>query len=141
MKGLFQLLKEFSACGGQASIAYARLRARPPVSLRSCLAPALRASLIAYRRIAYKSTLTVSHSCCVCRMAEPYRIMLKQVAYNVFIGPLAVPILFELQHGLLKTGFSRRTPPTCQEPTPHSSGFQHSRCTWRRLFHALQNYT
>ena len=45
-------------------------------------------------------------------MAEPCRIMLKQVAYNVFIGPLAVPILFELQHGLLKTGFSRRTPPT-----------------------------
>ena len=44
-------------------------------------------------------------------MAEPCRIMLKQVAYNVFIGPLAVPILFEPQHGLLKTGFSRRTPP------------------------------
>ena len=59
MKGLFQLLKKISACGRQASIAYARLRARPPVSLRSCLAPALRASLIAYRRIAYKSTLTV----------------------------------------------------------------------------------
>ena len=38
--------------------------------------------------------------------------MLKQVAYNVFIGPLAVPILFEPQHGLLKTGFSRRTPPS-----------------------------
>ena len=37
--------------------------------------------------------------------------MLKQVAYNVFIGPLAVPILFELQHGLLKTGFSARIPP------------------------------
>ena len=44
-------------------------------------------------------------------MAEPCRIMLKQVAYNVFIGPLAVPILFELQHGLLKTGFSSRIPP------------------------------
>ena len=38
--------------------------------------------------------------------------MLKQVAYNVFIGPLAVPILFELQHGLLKTGFLPRIPPT-----------------------------
>ena len=50
-------------------------------------------------------------------MAEPYRIMLKQVAYNVFIGPLAVPILFELQHGLLKTGFLAERPlPECGCP-------------------------
>ena len=38
-------------------IAYARLRARPPASLRRCLAPALRASLIAYKPIAYKRHL------------------------------------------------------------------------------------
>ena len=57
-------------------------------------------------------------------MAEPYRIMLKQVAYNVFIGPLAVPILFEPQHGLLKTGFLPRIPPTSlgsAVPTPHTA--------------------
>ena len=62
------------------------------------------------------------HSCCVCRMAESCRIMLKQVAYNVFIGTLAVPILFELQHGLLKTGFSRRTPPTQSQNMPDRCG-------------------
>jgi hypothetical protein len=60
---------------GQASIAYARLRARPPVSLRSCLAPALRASLIAYRRIAYKSTLTV-FACELCSFVYNVRFML-----------------------------------------------------------------
>ena len=40
--------------------------------------------------------------------------MLKQVAYNVFIGPLAVPILFEPQHGLLKTGFLPIIPPSVE---------------------------
>ena len=37
--------------------------------------------------------------------------MLKQVAYNVSIGPLAVPILFELPHSLLKIGGFLKIPP------------------------------
>ena len=53
------MLKFFIACGGQAGNACARMRARPPASLRQCLAPALRASLNAYNPNAYKSKLTV----------------------------------------------------------------------------------